>query len=131
MNVDFVNLGFSGSAKGEDEMMEYIASLDMSVFVYDYDYNAPSVEYLKNTHEKMFKKIREKNPDLPMMMKVRSERSLRYCLELIEEQMRVLGLEKDDTYTAQDFTMPYETTEELAKRGIVKVIYGVFQIAFL
>ena len=38
--------------------------------------------------------------------------------------MRVLGLEKDDTYTAQDFTMPYETTEELAKRGLVKVIYG-------
>ncbi|MBR2612329.1 MAG: hypothetical protein IKC72_04590, partial [Clostridia bacterium] len=65
-----------------------------------------------------------KNPELPMMMKVRSERSLRYCLELIEEQMRVLGLEKDDTYIAQDFTMPYETTEELAKRGIVKVIYG-------
>jgi hypothetical protein len=57
----------------------------------------------------------KKNPDLPMMMKVRSERSLRYCLELIEEQMRVLGLEKDDTYTAQDFTMPYETTEQLAK----------------
>ncbi|MBR2612324.1 MAG: DUF2357 domain-containing protein, partial [Clostridia bacterium] len=65
-----------------------------------------------------------KNPELPMMMKVRSERSLRYCLELIEEQMRVLGLEKDDTYIAQDFTMPYETTEELAKRGLVKVIYG-------
>ena len=27
---------------------KYIAGLDMSVFVYDYDHNAPSVEHLKN-----------------------------------------------------------------------------------
>jgi hypothetical protein len=37
--------------------------------------------------------------------------------------MRVLGLEKDESYIAEDFCMPYETAEELAKRGLVKVIY--------
>ena len=65
---DYVNLGFSGNAKAEDEMIEYIKNLDMSLFVYDYDHNAPSVEHLNNTHEKMFKAIREKHPLLPIII---------------------------------------------------------------
>lgn len=40
----------------------------MSMFVYDYDYNAPTVEHLVATHEKMFKTIRTKNPNLPIIM---------------------------------------------------------------
>lgn len=68
LGFDYINLGFSGSAKGEDEIAEYIKTLDMSVFVYDYDYNAPSTEHLKNTHEKMFKTIRAAKPDLPIII---------------------------------------------------------------
>ncbi len=67
-DCDYINLGFSGSAKGEDEIAEYIKNLDMSVFVYDYDYNAPSVEHLENTHERMFRIIREKQPLLPVII---------------------------------------------------------------
>lgn len=67
-DYDYVNLGFSGNAKAEDEIADYIKNLDMSIFVYDYDYNAPSVEHLKNTHEKMFKTIREKQPHLPIII---------------------------------------------------------------
>jgi len=43
-DCDYVNLGFSGNAKAEDEMIEYIKKLDMSLFVYDYDHNAPTIE---------------------------------------------------------------------------------------
>lgn len=68
LDSDFINLGFSGNARGEDEMAEYIASLDMSLFVYDYDHNAPSVEHLALTHERMFKKIREAHPTLPIII---------------------------------------------------------------
>ena len=67
-NVDFVNLGFSGSAKAEPEISKYVSGLDMSVFVYDYDYNAPSVEYLRETHERMFKEVRASHPDVPVIM---------------------------------------------------------------
>ncbi len=67
-NCDYINLGFSGSAKAEDEMTEYIKSLDMSIFVYDYDHNAPSIEHLRNTHEKMFKAIREAHHEIPIIM---------------------------------------------------------------
>jgi len=65
---DFINLGFTGNAKGEPAMAEYIKTLPMSVFIYDYDHNAPSVEHLENTHENMFKIIREANPNLPIVM---------------------------------------------------------------
>ena len=40
----------------------------MSVFVYDYDYNAPTAEYLKETHEAFFNIIREICPNLPVIM---------------------------------------------------------------
>ena len=40
----------------------------MSLFVYDYDFNAPTAEYLESTHEKMFKAIRKAHPDLPIIM---------------------------------------------------------------
>jgi len=68
LNLDYINLGFSGNARAEKSMADYISSLDMSIFVYDYDHNAPSPEYLKETHERMFLTIREKHPDLPIIM---------------------------------------------------------------
>ena len=68
LDVDYINLGFSGNAKGELEVADYINTLDMSVFVYDYDHNSPTVEHLWKTHEPFFKRIREKNPTLPIVM---------------------------------------------------------------
>ncbi len=83
-NLDYINLGFSGNAKAEDEIISYIKNLDMSLFVYDYDHNAPGVEYLKNTHEKMFKEIRNEKPDIPVIMLSRPK----YNLTKEEEQRR-------------------------------------------
>lgn len=67
-NCDYINLGFSGNAKAEDEIIDYIKNLDMSMFVYDYDHNAPSLEHLEATHEKMFIAIRAAKPDIPIIM---------------------------------------------------------------
>lgn len=68
LDINFINLGFSGNGKAEPVIADYIAGLDMSAFVYDYDHNAPTVEYLAATHENMFLKIREKHPDMPIIM---------------------------------------------------------------
>lgn len=68
LNANHINLGFSGSAKGETEIAEYIAGLDMSAFVLDYDHNAPSWQHLKETHEPFYKIVREANPILPIIM---------------------------------------------------------------
>jgi len=67
LDSDFINLGFSGSARGEENMAEYIAGLKMSVFLCDYDHNAPNPEHLEKTHEKFFRIIRDKNPELPVI----------------------------------------------------------------
>lgn len=66
-DCDHINLGFSGNAKGEDAITDYMAGLDYSIFVSDYDHNAPSPEHLTNTHEKMFLKIRKTHPDTPVI----------------------------------------------------------------
>jgi len=68
LDVDFLNLGFAGNAMAEEEVAQYIADLDMSAFVYDYDYNAPTADYLQGTHKKFFDIIRKVNPDLPVIM---------------------------------------------------------------
>ncbi len=67
-NLNYVNLGFAGNAKGEQQMAEYIAGRDMSLFVCDYDYNAPTVEYLLETHYRFYEIIRKKHPQIPYVM---------------------------------------------------------------
>ena len=75
-DADYINLGFSGSAKGEDEIAQHIASLDMSIFFFDYDHNAPDHTHLSATHEKMFKIIRKAHPQLPVIFMSRPKYSL-------------------------------------------------------
>lgn len=63
-----INLGYSGGARGEAVLAEEIAKLEMSVFVYDYDYNAPNAAHLLKTHEAFFRIIRKAQPDLPIII---------------------------------------------------------------
>lgn len=69
LDADYRNFGFSGSARGEKEFAEYIASLtDISALVYDYDHNSPDAEHLQKTHEPFFRLVREKQPELPILI---------------------------------------------------------------
>ena len=76
LGFDHINLGFSGNAKGEEAMCDYIASLDMSVFVCDYDHNAPTVEHLEATHMPLYRKVRAAQPDLPIVFMTRPNGTL-------------------------------------------------------
>ncbi len=68
LDAEQINLGFSGCAKGEPAMAKLIASLDLSLFVLDYDWNAIEPEFLEATHEPFFKIVREAHPTLPIIM---------------------------------------------------------------
>ena len=70
-DADHINLGFSGSARGERAMAEYIASLDMSLFVLDYDHNAASNAQYEESHEPFFKTVRAAHPDIPIVIMTR------------------------------------------------------------
>ena len=67
LDTDYVNLGFSGSCLAEEEVVEHIAGLDMNVFVCDYDHNAPSVEHLEKTHLPIYRAVRGKHPNVPIV----------------------------------------------------------------
>lgn len=67
LDFDYVNLGFSGHGKAEPNMREYLANLHSSVYVLDYDYNAPNAEYLRNTHYPLYETIRKNNPNAPIV----------------------------------------------------------------
>ena len=68
LDCDYINLGFSGSAKAEPAMREYIAGQKPSVFVLDYDHNAPDADYLRQTHFPLYEAVRRQNPDTPIVL---------------------------------------------------------------
>ncbi|MBQ3055761.1 MAG: hypothetical protein IJC88_06615 [Oscillospiraceae bacterium] len=71
LDCDYMNFGFSGNAKGEPAMAEYLASLSMSAFVLDYDHNAPTHAHLEETHGRFFEIMRKAHPNLPILMMTR------------------------------------------------------------
>lgn len=68
VDAPLVNLGFSGSGRGETAVAETIASLEMSAFIMDYDHNAPNTAHLLATHEPFYKIIRNAHPELPIII---------------------------------------------------------------
>ncbi len=67
-DTDFINLGFSGNGRGEPIMADYLASLDPSVYVLDFDGNVRTLEDLIEVHMPMYRKIRAKHPTTPIIM---------------------------------------------------------------
>ena len=65
--IDYINLGFSGSAKGEKEMVAYLGGLNCSLFVCDYDHNAPTAAHLLATHYPLYQQFRAAQPNTPIL----------------------------------------------------------------
>ena len=68
LDCDHINLGFSGSARGEEVIANYMAQIKMSMFVCDYDHNAPTPEHLRATHLPLYRAIRKAQPELPILL---------------------------------------------------------------
>lgn len=99
LDTEYLNLGFSGSCKAEDAMIRYLCGLEMSVFVYDYDHNAPSPEYLAATHEKLYKAMRFAKPDLPIVLMSRPKFTLN---EDDRQRLRIIERTYDSARAAGD-----------------------------
>ncbi len=68
IDADCLNLGFSGSALGEQSVAEYLATREISCFVMDYDFNALSLEHLEQTHLPFYETVRKAHPDTPIVI---------------------------------------------------------------
>ena len=79
LNVNHINLGFSGSGRGEEIMAKYISTLDMSAFVMDYDHNSPSCEHLVETHYRLYKTVRDAHKNVPIIIMSKSDFILGYA----------------------------------------------------
>ncbi len=110
LNADYVNLGFSGNAKGEPEMADYIKNLPMSVFVFDYDHNARRAENLLETHEPFFRTIRGANPELPIVM---MNRPKFYLNESEKERRAIIETTYQNALKAGDKNVYFISNEEL------------------
>jgi len=68
LNVETVNLGFSGNGKGDPEVAETIASIpDPIVFVLDYEANA-GIDGLRQTLPDFVRILRDAHPSVPMLV---------------------------------------------------------------
>lgn len=92
LNLNYTNLGFGGSAGGEEAIARYMAELDMCMFVSDYDYNASDAQWLKNSHQRLYQIIRDKNPDIPYL--IISKPDFCYDAEYAQERRKIIY----DTY---------------------------------
>lgn len=71
LDSPLINMGYSGHAKGEQEIADAIADLDLAMFVSEFDHNAQTPEELEGLHSKFIGTIRAKNPHMPIILMTR------------------------------------------------------------
>ncbi len=67
LNIDFVNLGFSGNGKGEPEVARAVAEIDAACFVLDFAQNNRVVESLEKVYAPFMETLRARHPDTPIV----------------------------------------------------------------
>ncbi len=67
LNIDFVNLGFSGNGMGEPEMAAAVADIPASSYVLDFAQNNPTLESLEKVYGPFLDTIRAKHPETPIV----------------------------------------------------------------
>lgn len=68
LNLDVVNLGFSGNGLGEPEVARFVAEIDAACFVLDFHCNVATVEGLRAVYEPFYRTLRERHPCTPILM---------------------------------------------------------------
>jgi lysophospholipase L1-like esterase len=67
LNLDFVNLGFSGNGKGELVVARMVAEIDAAAFVLDFSQNNATIESLREVYEPFLITLRTKHPKTPII----------------------------------------------------------------
>ena len=67
LNLDFVNLGFSGNGKGEPEVAEAVSQIDASCFVLDFAQNNRTVASLREVYGPFLDRLRKAHPETPIL----------------------------------------------------------------
>ena len=83
--------------------------------------NLNTAKYTDSKYRFQYTGDKIKYADVPMLLKVKGDRSLKHALELIEDMMNDLGIPMGEAQNI-DYTIPYQTTDELIEAGLIKLI---------
>lgn len=73
--IETVNLGFSGSGKGEPEVARTIAQIDeVACFVLDYESNVATAGDMRRTLRRFIPILRERHPEVPIVVASKTAR---------------------------------------------------------
>jgi len=67
LNLNHVNLGFSGNGKGEPALARAVAEIDAAAFVLDFAQNNPDVDSLAQVYDPFIGTLRERHPETPIL----------------------------------------------------------------
>ena len=67
LNLDHVNLGFSGNGRGEAALARAVSEIDAAAFVLDFAQNNGTVESLAQVYDPFIAILREKHPTTPIV----------------------------------------------------------------
>jgi len=65
--LDYVNLGFSGNGKGEQELAAAMAEIDASCYVVDFAQNSGTPAAMKKAYAPFLATLRDKRPSVPII----------------------------------------------------------------
>lgn len=89
LDARMINLGFSGSAKGEQKIANMVAAIELDVLIIEYDHNA-TLEELKKTHWEFFQTIRKAKPALPVIFLSRISGGISASIKETENRRQVI-----------------------------------------
>ena len=67
LDCDYVNLGFSGHGNAEDEIIDYMCSIDASLYAYDYNLYGDRPDRILPPHYSVYERIRRARPGTPIL----------------------------------------------------------------
>ena len=67
LNLDFVNLGFSGNGRGEPALADAVAAIDAAAYILDFAQNNETAESLQAVYAPFLETIRRKHPETPIV----------------------------------------------------------------
>jgi lysophospholipase L1-like esterase len=91
LNAEFINLGFSGSGKGEAEVAHAVSAVaNPALLVLDYEANSVTPELLAATLPEFIRIYRAKHPEVPILV----VSQIRFPRELFDSQLLELRLKR-------------------------------------
>lgn len=93
IDCEFVNLGFSGSGRGEPEVAQAIATLPApALFVMDYDANAGGLDNMRKTFMPFLAALRKRWPNTTILVVSK----IRYAQEALDEKAQQARIDQRD-----------------------------------